>query len=151
MDGWIYLVLLFGIFIGLVLFFTKNKKEPAEQQTLQMMQSFANELVAENQRITQTMMEINKQTSVKIVEIQKTLQQLEYRITQLEERAWKEQNVSNSSSEEDQQVRDILHLRNRYKEVFDLYYKGLSIEEISKKLGYGKGELELILQLSGKR
>jgi DNA-binding NarL/FixJ family response regulator len=41
-----------------------------------------------------------------------------------------------------------LLLNDRYKEVFDLYEKGLSADEIAKKLGKGSGEIEFILQLA---
>jgi DNA-binding NarL/FixJ family response regulator len=41
-----------------------------------------------------------------------------------------------------------LFLNDRYKEVFDLYEKGLSADEIAKKLGKGSGEIEFILQLA---
>ncbi|MGG3563613.1 hypothetical protein ABES03_18675 [Neobacillus rhizosphaerae] len=41
-----------------------------------------------------------------------------------------------------------LFLNDRYKEVFDLKAKGLSVEEIAKQLGKGNGEVAFILQLA---
>lgn len=39
-------------------------------------------------------------------------------------------------------------VKSRYKEVFDLYGQGKSIEYIAKKLGTNKGEIQLIIQLA---
>ncbi|WP_274361454.1 DUF6115 domain-containing protein [Paenibacillus thermotolerans] len=39
-------------------------------------------------------------------------------------------------------------VKSRYKEVFDLYGQGKSIEFIAKKLGTNKGEIQLIIQLA---
>ncbi|MEW9667661.1 hypothetical protein ABLT31_02200 [Ammoniphilus sp. 3BR4] len=140
-------------------FFSRKKR--AEQQTVQMMQSFANELVSENQRLMQTMIEMNKKTEDKIAQLQWGLKQLENRMALLEEQplmpdeslATSEGGLAlgHSTQEAARTSQDILHLRNRYKEVFDLCNQGYTIEEISKELGYGKGELELILQLAGHR
>lgn len=46
---------------------------------------------------------------------------------------------------------ETLFLNDRYKEIFDLQQQGLSTEEIAKKLKKGYSEVELILQLAGKR
>lgn len=42
---------------------------------------------------------------------------------------------------------DILQLRARYQQVWQLHQKGSSIEEIAKETGKGKGEIQLILDL----
>lgn len=47
--------------------------------------------------------------------------------------------------------REQLFLHDRYKEIFDLQQQGLSISEIARKLEKGDSEVELILQLAGKR
>ncbi|MCD4839178.1 hypothetical protein LRS37_09875 [Neobacillus sedimentimangrovi] len=42
-----------------------------------------------------------------------------------------------------------LFLQDRYKEIFDLHQQGFSVEQISKKLDKGVGEVSFILQLAG--
>jgi ATP/maltotriose-dependent transcriptional regulator MalT len=42
-----------------------------------------------------------------------------------------------------------LFLQDRYKEIFDLHQQGYSVEQISKKLEKGVGEVSFILQLAG--
>lgn len=39
-------------------------------------------------------------------------------------------------------------IQSRYKDLFELYEQGKSIETISKKLGMNKGEVQLIIQLA---
>ncbi|MDQ0199575.1 DUF6115 domain-containing protein [Neobacillus ginsengisoli] len=54
------------------------------------------------------------------------------------------QTVTNSKREQE------LFLNDRYKEIFDLQKKGLSAEQIAKKLEKGCGEISFILQLAAK-
>lgn len=142
MDDWIYPVFVFGMLIGLVLFFAKNKKGATDEHTYELMQKFADEMVKENQRLMETVIELNRQTEEKVSQLMTRIQELEAVVNQLHQ---------DPTEEEPEPPGDVLHLRNRYQEVFELFIEGKSIEEISKKLGYGKGELELILQLAGHR
>ncbi|MEH7307400.1 DUF6115 domain-containing protein [Neobacillus drentensis] len=41
-----------------------------------------------------------------------------------------------------------LFLNDRYKEIFELLEKGLTVDEIAKQLGKGTGEVSFILQLA---
>ncbi|MFP5113117.1 DUF6115 domain-containing protein [Bacillaceae bacterium C204] len=41
-----------------------------------------------------------------------------------------------------------LFLNDRYKEIFELQEKGLTVDEIAKQLGKGSGEVSFILQLA---
>ncbi|WP_134700400.1 hypothetical protein [Ammoniphilus sp. YIM 78166] len=143
MDDWIYPVLLVGMLIGLVLFFVKNKKGAIDEHTYELMQKFADEMVKENQQLMETVIELNRKTDVKVSLLMTRIQELEAEVSQLQQPPPVEV--------PEPPPRDVLHLRNRYQEVFELFKEGKSIEEISKKLGYGKGELELILQLAGHR
>ena len=53
-----------------------------------------------------------------------------------------------AQAEEEQEQ---LFLHERYQDVFALYKQGLTTAEIAKKLEKGNGEVELILQLAGKK
>lgn len=45
---------------------------------------------------------------------------------------------------------DVLVLRERYRRVFELHREGLSLDEIAKRLGAGRGEIDLIFALAAK-
>jgi len=45
---------------------------------------------------------------------------------------------------------DMLALRERYRRVFELQREGLSPDEIAKRLGVGRGEIDLIFMLASK-
>lgn len=149
MDTWVYLVLLLGVFLGLVLFFVKNKKGEKDQQTIELLQSFAEEMVEENQKLLNRMVELNRQTDQKLAVLSNQVRLLQERVIALEQEPRTE--VDKKSVEFKPIEQDILHLYDRYKEVFQLLEQGVAKEEVSKQLGYGKGELELILQLAGRK
>jgi DNA-binding NarL/FixJ family response regulator len=46
---------------------------------------------------------------------------------------------------------DPLNIKERYQSIFSLYQEGMSIEEIARKAGKGKGEIALILELFGEK
>ncbi|MEH7300169.1 helix-turn-helix domain-containing protein [Neobacillus drentensis] len=85
----------------------------------------------------------------------KTTIEHHHMMTQRENEQWKAEMVqalnavkiesdSNSKANNGQH----LFLNDRYREVFDLKAKGLSVEEIAKQLGKGNGEVAFILQLA---
>ncbi|QRG65468.1 DUF6115 domain-containing protein [Brevibacillus choshinensis] len=45
---------------------------------------------------------------------------------------------------------DVLVLRERYRRAFELRQEGLSLDEIAKRLGAGRGEIDLIFALAAK-
>lgn len=54
---------------------------------------------------------------------------------------------------ETQQMNDVdmLALRERYRRVFELHREGLSLDEISKRMGTGRGEIDLIFALAARK
>lgn len=50
----------------------------------------------------------------------------------------------------DPKAEDVLVLRERYRRVFELQREGLSLDEIAKRLGAGRGEIDLIFTLAAK-
>ena len=156
MDIWIYL-LLFSVIICLILFFMKKNKEQADDSTMELIQSFANEMVKENDKLVQQIVAMNQSMDKKLTSLIQRIEELEERQNglekafqlQLEHSSQKESQKKDTVDSAESSRRDVLLLQDRYKEVFLLYKKGIAIEEISKKLGYGKGDIELILQLAG--
>ncbi len=66
-------------------------------------------------------------------------------------RAEREEAVAAPKIQEVDRQNEHLLLNDRYKDVFDLQQQGLSISDIAKKLDKGYTEIEMILQLAGKR
>lgn len=50
----------------------------------------------------------------------------------------------------DPKEEDVLVLRERYRRVFELQREGISLDEIAKRLGAGRGEIDLIFALAAK-
>lgn len=108
---------------------------------------FVTEIKQENQRI------ISRFQSSK-AEWKEEMEQLRVRVAQLEQQVAELSGMVRMSSAESavgtRQNEDRLSLKNRYKRVFELESEGLGAEEIAKRLGAGRGEVELILSLAAK-
>lgn len=92
-------------------------------------------------------------------ELNQELAMLRNRVEQLE-REWsnRQKQIVNVSSEkevaatvEESTEVDMLALKERYRRVFELEKEGLSVDEIAKRLGAGRGEIELIFSLASKK
>lgn len=58
--------------------------------------------------------------------------------------------VESGSTKKEQVDVDMLALKERYRRVFELEKEGLSPDEIAKRLGAGRGEIDLIFMLAAK-
>lgn len=74
-------------------------------------------------------------------------QQLDERVVVRETAAAVEAPPVKSAEPVEEQV-DILALRERYRRVFELSKEGLTPDEIAKRLGAGRGEIDLIFSLA---
>ncbi|MFD2371324.1 DUF6115 domain-containing protein [Brevibacillus sp. GCM10020057] len=90
-------------------------------------------------------------------ELHQELRSLRERVEQLEasDRRGRETPLADGAiaapgGQEPQDV-DMLALRERYRRVFELQREGLSAEEIAKRLGAGRGEIDLIFSLARKK
>jgi len=112
-------------------------------------QRFVSEIKQENQRVIDRFQQTQAQLMQELNQLQQRVQQLEQQMAavtqQLAARPAEQgkQPAADPAAEE-----DALRLRNRYKRVFELQREGLSSEEIAKRLGAGRGEIELILSLA---
>jgi DNA-directed RNA polymerase specialized sigma24 family protein len=108
--------------------------------------------------------QIKHQHEVASAELQQTrsdllqeMTQLRMRIEELERlgvatRAKSAATVSEESKTEPKEPAevDMLALKERYRRVFELEKEGLSPDEIAKRLGAGRGEIDLIFMLAAK-
>lgn len=74
-------------------------------------------------------------------------QQLDERVVVRETAAAVEAPPVKSAEPVEEQV-DMLALRERYRRVFELSKEGLTPDEIAKRLGAGRGEIDLIFSLA---
>jgi hypothetical protein len=128
------------------LFVIRRSKEKQKKETAELIRSFAEEMVKENQKFLHHLADMQQQVENKIIQLTEKINDFEERITFLEKHDIPS-GVETRSYDTTVLLENGLNLKNRYKDVFDLFREGYSIDEISKKLKYGKGELELILQL----
>jgi DNA-binding NarL/FixJ family response regulator len=128
------------------LFVIRRSKEKQKKETAELIRSFAEEMVKENQKFLHHLADMQQQVENKIIQLTEKMNDFEVRITYLEKHDIPS-GVEARSYDTTVLPENRLNLKNRYKDVFDLFREGYSIDEISKKLKYGKGELELILQL----
>jgi DNA-binding NarL/FixJ family response regulator len=141
----IFFILLLGI-TGWNLFAIRRSKEKQKKEAAELIRSFAEEMVKENQKFLHHLAEMQQQVENEISRLMDQTNQSEERLTRLEMLA-NQTKVETNTYDTPAILENGLNLKNRYKDVFDLFHEGYSIDEISKKLKYGKGELELILQL----
>lgn len=90
------------------------------------------------------------------LELMQEIASLRRRVEELEN-SWSARQQAPSASQPAQAAAaaeaepDMLALRERYRRVFELAKEGLSPDEIAKRLGAGRGEIDLIFMLAAKR
>ena len=149
MKEWIFSILLLSIMFW-NLFVIRRSKEKQKKETAELIRLFAEEMVKENQKFLHHLADMQQQVENKIIQLTEKINDFEERINFLEKQD-KPSGVETRSYDMTVLLENGLNLKNRYKDVFDLFREGYSIDEISKKLKYGKGELELILQLGDRK
>lgn len=165
MDQPLYLLFGAGVLIVISAFFLRKKeKQTVDKQspvhnTLDRseMEKTLQRFVLQVQKETdQTIQQIgqNKQEHTREVnQLHQRLHKLEAEINQLRVTVSALQQASNGSAEatvtkEEVKEDDSFLLRERFKRVFDLKNEGLNADEIAKKLGAGRGEIDLIFSLA---
>ena len=114
------------------------------------MQKISRQLKQENERLSADVQDTRADLLQEVQQLRKRVEQLE---NQAKERLpiveTTEVKVSSLPKESDTEV-DMLALRERYRRAFELANEGLSYDEIAKRLGAGRGEIELIFSLAAK-
>jgi DNA-binding NarL/FixJ family response regulator len=112
------------------------------------------------QKKSDTQQELNQKLIENLIKIKREMSDLKtfvdqhtrlFQVEMARFRAEQERSPVVASTIEQKVERETLFLNERYKEVFELQDQGLSVSEIAKKLEKGDTEIELILQLAGKR
>lgn len=155
------LVLLFGAGVIIVIsaFLLKKAKKPSmdkqpvvhtsfdrtEMETT--LKRFVSQVQKENDQ-TVTYMERNKQELLReIARLSERVQHLEAEVVQL--RTLPQAETKPATKEDRQEAdTDSLLLKERFKRVFELKQEGLTVDEIAKRLGAGRGEIDLIFSLA---
>ncbi|MGG1661390.1 DUF6115 domain-containing protein [Brevibacillus sp. NRS-1366] len=159
----VYPILIGAGIISMILAFFIQRKAPADSDSANLTYRKTDKAEMEKsiQKISRQLKEENDQLSAEFHETRSALLQevklLRTRVEQLEKQTKdKEQVVDNPNktvatlpSESVAEV-DMLALRERYRRAFELSKEGLSHDEIAKRLGAGRGEIELIFSLAAK-
>lgn len=108
-----------------------------------------NELVVANLRKTKENLRTDlDQLEQRIQTLESELATVRHQLATTERQAVKESSANAAAQEESDVQEDTLFLRERFQRVFALQREGLSLDEIAKQVGAGRGELELIFSLA---
>lgn len=131
-----------------------------------MLQQFADELEEENRELLRMVGEMKREHEIQVEALQRRIEQLEARSDAASLTAALLQPVSAPASlssasapavsaeeraggnEDIEPLKFANTVRERYRDVFELYDDGKSIDYIARKLGKNKGEVQLILSLA---
>jgi DNA-binding NarL/FixJ family response regulator len=174
LDAWIVIVLL-GVVILLYAFLlpkTSPRKlvdEDVLDTVEDTLQQFVEEMEQENREFARMVGEMKREHERKTAALLDRIEFLERKTAMLTEQLSAEQIAGSTESKEASQPQpqplplpapkpdeesavasrsEASTVKSRYKEVFELYDSGKSIEYIAKKLGTNKGEVQLIIQLA---
>ncbi len=136
--------LLFLILAGSVAFLAwQNRQTPGDMKRIEvLLEKFVNEMEEQNEVLLQSISETEEKWEQKVRELEEKIDRLE-NAPQPSHDIKGESTVVNEPDNEDQ-----LELQQRYQRIFQLHQNGLTTAEIARAVGSGKGEVELILQLS---
>jgi DNA-directed RNA polymerase specialized sigma24 family protein len=160
MDQPIYLLLGAGVLILAVALFMKKENgdrgnlqrammhQPMERAEMEKaLQRFVKQVKEENEKLADEMRLSKQSLEQQIARLEERVQAAEQRLAGLGENSPTSRgNTGEAPAVEEEE--DLLALHERYRRVFELKQEGLDIEEIAKRLGAGRGEIELILSLA---
>jgi single-stranded DNA-specific DHH superfamily exonuclease len=113
------------------------------------LERFVQQIKQENEAVTIGMQRTKADLQQEVARLRHRLDQVE---TELAKLAAHVQALGEHNNlrprEQEAQVDDILSLRERYRRAFEWRQQGLDLDEIAKRLGAGRGELELIFSLA---
>jgi len=160
MEQSYYLLLGAGALIMIAALFLKKGSSPASAEAATVanrqaeraemekaLQRFVKQVKEENDRLTGEVRNTRQELHQLIASVEARVQTAEMMITQLSS------NIASSTAPDEQPEKDpvdedTLALQERYSRVFELKKEGLHIDEIAKRLGAGRGEIELIFSLA---
>ncbi|WP_134686225.1 DUF6115 domain-containing protein [Brevibacillus migulae] len=111
------------------------------------LQRFVKQVKDENDRLSGEVRATRQELQQLIATVEARVQTAEMMITQLSSNM-ASPTVAVEHAEESPATEDTLALQERYSRVFELKKEGLTVDEIAKRLGAGRGEIELIFSLA---
>jgi DNA-binding NarL/FixJ family response regulator len=114
-------------------------------------QRFVQQVKAEQQQAISRALSLHAEGQAEARELEKRVQALEEKVHQLQmELQQVRERVADSGGTPfvPQLEPDALLLKERYRRIFELKEEGLTIDDIAKRLGAGRGEIELIFSLA---
>ena len=160
MDQPLYLLFGAGALIVISAFFLrKSNKSSADKPSVNhtsidraemenTLKRFVTQIQKENDQ-TVSFIERNKQETVmEIRQLNKRVKHLENELAQLRNSIPALQTDQTVPQPKEEAAADSLLLKERFKRVFELKQQGLTADEIAKRLGAGRGEIDLIFSLA---
>ncbi|MGN7470204.1 DUF6115 domain-containing protein [Brevibacillus sp. SAFN-007a] len=158
----VYLILIgAGIIIMLLAFFLQRKSPddaaalPAQRladqaETKKCLQRLSKQVKQETALLSAEWQEARADLLREIESLKKRVEQLEQQGSASAQAAVAGKQPQASGAQPAEEEIDMLALRERYRRVFELSREGLSPDEIAKRLGAGRGEIDLIFALAHK-
>jgi len=113
------------------------------------LERFVQQIKRENDAVTREMQRVKTDTRKEVAELRQRLEQAEAELARLTAQVASLGGAGDTSSRERAaEPADLLALRDRYRRAFEWRQQGLDLDEIAKRLGAGRGELELIFSLA---
>lgn len=167
MENPLYLLMGAGVLIVIVALLMKKQRGQNVDQTSQLaqkqwdraemektLQRFVQQIKQQNEAVQSDLRRANSQLAQEAANLRQRLEKNEQELAQLAKlvNALRSSGTPLANQQESAEPRkpdeDILALRERYRRVFELQQEGLHIDEIAKRLGAGRGEIELIFSLA---
>jgi TolA-binding protein len=141
-----------GVLIILVSLMMK-KTSPGDGIRAEMeksLQRFVLQVKRENESVAAGVHESKQELIREVEQLRGRLSQAERELAALAKQVQSLQAQANLSRQQEpaEEPTDTLALRERYRRVFELLQEGLGLDEIAKRLGAGRGEIELIVSLA---
>lgn len=162
MDLSLYILFGAGAFIMMAAMLMKKRSgpsqpsQPATQKQWEQaeveksLQRFVQQVKQENEAVVAGMQRTKAEWQQEVVQLRDRLGQAEAELMRLTAQVQSLQSQVNrvSPQEKETEPEDVLALRERYRRAFEWKQQGVSLEEIAKRLGAGRGEIELIFSLA---
>lgn len=161
MDVVYFILIGAGVVIMLLGFLNKQKgahvvhPETQTQRTTdraefeRSLQRFSKQIQHQQEKTAVEIQQTRSELLQEIAIMRKRIDDLEKRTTAVQEKTGAIDDEPSRAKKEQADV-DMLALKERYRRVFELKKEGLSPDEIAKRLGAGRGEIDLIFMLAAK-
>ncbi|MGD8191042.1 DUF6115 domain-containing protein [Brevibacillus ginsengisoli] len=133
---------------------TSDEKNPAIHTSFDRkeiegtLKRFVAQVQKENDQAVTTMERNHQKTASEIHQLNERVQHLENELKHMRSLIHSRQEVATTEETIAEPEADSLFLKERFKRVFELKREGLSADEIAKRLGAGRGEIDLIFSLA---